>query len=123
MKAKKSGAGQAGIDEYTLPQRIQYIRQERRKITQSELAKLSGVSQSTIAQIEKGKKDPSISTLKKIGAALDVNLAVLFASDDVHVFDMTKLKRNYNHVDKLNPTLYTALGKVVSWAKDIGYIK
>jgi transcriptional regulator with XRE-family HTH domain len=111
------------ISKYTLPDRIQYIRQERRRITQAQLAKESGVSQSTIAQIEKGKKDPSISTLKKIAEALDVHLSVLFASDNVHVFDMPRLKQKYDHVDKLNPTLYTALGKLVQYAKDIGFLK
>lgn len=115
--------GPKSISQYSLPDRILYIRQERRGMTQARLAELSGVSQSTIAQIEKGKKDPSISTLKKIAAALEVHLAVLFATDDVHVFDMTKLKNNYDHVDKLNPTLYTALGKVTSWAKEIGFLK
>src|SRR5437660_4711331 len=110
------------ISDYTLPERIQYLR-ERRNFTQAELAKLSKVSQSTIAQIEKGKKDPSISTLKKIAQALDVNLAVLFASDDVHVFDMSRLRKKYNDVEKLNPTLYMALGKVLAWAKDIGFVK
>jgi len=111
------------ISGYTLPERILYFRQERRKLSQSELAKMSGVSQSTIAQIETGRKDPSISTLLKIAKALDVHMAVLFASDDVHVFDMASLRLRYDHVDKLNPTLYTALGKVVAWAKDIGFLK
>lgn len=108
--------------DYSLPERIQYLRQERRKMTQAQLAKLSGVSQSTIAQIESGTKDPSISTLKKIATALDVHIALLFSSNDVHVFDMKALKTRYNHVDKLNPTLYTALGRVISWAKDIGFL-
>jgi putative transcriptional regulator len=111
------------ISQYSLPERIQYIRQERRHLTQSELAKMSGVSQSTIAQIEKGKKDPSISTLKKIASALNVHLALLFATDDVHVFDMRSLKERYDHVDKLNPTLYTALGRVTTWAREIGFLK
>jgi transcriptional regulator with XRE-family HTH domain len=120
MAKLKSGQS---ISQYTLPERVQYIRQELRQLTQAQLAKASGVSQSTIAQIEKGKKDPSISTLKKIAAALDVHLAVLFATDDVHVFDMVRLKEKYNHVDKLNPTLYTALGRLVQYARDIGFIK
>ena len=117
---KKSGHT---INEYSLPERIQYMRQERRKLTQAELAKLSGVSQSTIAQIESGKKDPSTSTLKKIAQAMDVHLSVLFATDDVHIFDMPRLKKKYQHVDKLNDTLYTALGKVVQYARDIGFLK
>jgi transcriptional regulator with XRE-family HTH domain len=110
------------ISKYTLPERIVYMR-ERRKLTQKELAKNAGVSQSTIAQIEKGKKDPSISSLKKISEALGVHLSVLFASDEVHVFDMPRLKSKYNHVDKLNETLYTALGKIIQYARDIGFLK
>ena len=110
------------ISGYSLPERLKYFRQERRGFSQAELAVKSGVSQSTIAQIEKGRKDPSISTLRKIAEALDVHMAVLFASDDVHVFDMARLKVKYDHVDKLNPTLYTALGKVMAWGKKIGWV-
>ena len=117
------GENENSISGYSLPERLLYLRQERRHLTQAQLAKMSGVSQSTIAQIEKGRKDPSISTLRKIAEALGVNMAVLFASDDVHVFDMQRLKKKYDHVDKLNPTLYTALGKVIQWAKDIGFVK
>ncbi|OFZ19588.1 MAG: hypothetical protein A2Z20_06430 [Bdellovibrionales bacterium RBG_16_40_8] len=43
------------------------------------------------AQIESGRKVPSISTLKQIALALDIEIAILFASDDVHVFDMKRL--------------------------------
>lgn len=114
---------QNSISGYSLPERLLYLRQERRHLTQIQLAKMSGVSQSTIAQIESGRKDPSISTLRKIAEALDVHMAVLFTTDDVHVFDMQRLKKKYDNVDKLNPTLYTALGKVVQWAKDIGFLK
>lgn len=110
------------ISDYSLPERLKYLRQDRRRLTQTQLAKMSGVSQSTITQIEKGKKDPSISTLRKIAEALDVHIAVLFASDDVHVFDMFRLKKKYDHADKLNPTLYTALSKVIQFAKDISLL-
>lgn len=109
------------ISEYSLPERLKYLR-ERRKFTQGQLAKKAKVSQSTIAQIESGKKDPSINTVRSIAQALDVHIAILFASDDVHVFDMKKLKRDYKHVDKLNETLYYALGRVVQYAKAIGFI-
>lgn len=112
----------ASTGDYTLPERILYMR-ERRNLTQEKLAKLTGLTQSTIAQIEKGKKDPSISTLKKIAEALDVHIAVLFASDDVHVFDMPRLRRKYDHVDKLNSTLYAALGRIIAWSRDIGFLK
>jgi len=110
-----------GISQYTLPERLKYLRVGR-NITQSELAKKSKVSQSTIAQIESGKKDPSIQALRQIASALDVEIAILFASDDVHVFDLKKLKAKYKTPDDLNPTIYTALGKVVRYAKDIGFV-
>ncbi len=112
----------SGIDQFSLPERIGYMR-VRRNLTQGELAAKAGVSQSTIAHIENGKKDPSLSTLKKIATALDVHMAVLFSSDQVHVFDMERLKKKYDNVEKLNPTLYYAIGKVVAYAKDIGFLK
>jgi len=43
----------------------------RQGITQTELAKLSGVSQSVIAKIESGKIDPSYTSVKKIFEALN----------------------------------------------------
>ena len=109
------------ISQYALPDRLKYLR-ERRNLTQTDLALKAHVSQSTIAQIESGKKDPSIATVKKIAMALGVHLAVLFASEDVHVFDMKRLKKDYDHVDKLNETLYFALGRVVQYAKEIGFL-
>lgn len=119
--AKQTKKSAAQIDQYTLPERLKYLR-ERREMTQNDLAVKADVSQSTIAQIESGKKDPSIATVKKIAEALDVHLAILFASDEVHVFDMKRLKEKYKKVDDLNPTLYFAFGKVVQYAKSIGFL-
>ncbi len=113
-------AKKQSISNYTLPERLKYLRMTR-EMTQADLAKKSKVSQSTIAQIESGRKDPSISTLKQIAEALDIELAILFASDDVHVFDMVRLRRTYKKADELKPTIYTAIGKVLKYAKDIGY--
>lgn len=52
---------------------ISEIKNIRKKLslTQSELARLSGVSQSLIAKIEAGTLDPTYSNAKKIFAALD----------------------------------------------------
>jgi hypothetical protein len=47
----------------------------------------------------------------------------LFASKDVHIFDLPRLRRKYKDVDALTPNLYTALGKVIQYAKDIGFLK
>lgn len=108
------------IDVYKLNERIAYLR-KRRDMTQSALAKASKLSQSTIAQIESGAKDPSVKTLEKIANALDVVIPILFASDDILIFDMQKLKRKYKKVDDLNPTVEQAIGRVVRYAKEIGY--
>lgn len=121
MAKKSTTAKSHSISQYSLPERLKYMR-ERRDMTQSELAKRSGVSQSTIAQIESGKKDPSLSTIKKVAEALNVHIAILFASDDVHVFDMKSLKARYQTVEDLNPTLYHAIGMVMKFAKDIGWV-
>lgn len=108
--------------EYSLSERLKFLR-ESRKLTQGGLAKLAGLSQATIAHIEKNTKDPSVETLNKIAAALDIHIATLFAADDVFVFDMKRLRRKYDDVDKLTPHLYMAVAKVVQYAKDVGMIK
>ena len=53
------------------------IKQMRRnlELTQQELAKLSGVSQSLIAKIERGKIEPSYSIAKKIFRVLDEKIS------------------------------------------------
>ena len=107
--------------KYPLNERISYMR-KKRNMTQSELAKKSKLSQSTIAQIESGRKDPSVKTLEKLAGALNIHIAIFFATDNILVFNMEKLKTTYNHVDKLNSTIEQAIGKVVRYAKDIGYL-
>lgn len=47
-------------------------------ITQNQLAKKSGISQSNISKIENGNYRPSIATLKKIADALDKRLVIDF---------------------------------------------
>lgn len=112
----------ASIDQYSIGERVKYLRLRLEK-SQAELAEASDVSQSTIAQIESGKKDPSVTTLKKLGKALDVHIAVLFASDAVHVFDMERMNAKYKSVDDLHPTVYYSLGRVVEFAKAVGFVK
>lgn len=110
------------IDRFPLNDRIRYLRMKR-ELTQAALSKAAGVSQSTIAQIESGSKDPSFTTLVKLSAALDCHIAVLFSSDDVHVFDMKRLRKKYGSVDKLNETLYHSFGRVIDFAREIGFLK
>lgn len=51
---------------------------ESKDLTQVQLAKRVGVSQSYIAQLESGRKaGPSLAVLKRLAKALDVNVAAL----------------------------------------------
>ena len=109
------------MDHFELPGRLRNIRVTR-NMTQTELAKSSGVSQSTIAHIESGRKDPSITTLKKICKAMNFEMAYILAPDHVHVFDMNGLRVKYKDARDLDPPVYKALGEVLRWAKDIGYL-
>jgi transcriptional regulator with XRE-family HTH domain len=107
--------------DHTIGERIKYFRTQR-GFSQTQLAQEAKLSQSTIAQIESGRKDPSVITLRKIAKVVDTELASLFAANDVFVFDLRRLRRKYNHRDKLTPHLYTALGKIIQYARDIKYL-
>lgn len=117
----KAKAKNLETPEYNLGERLKFFR-ENRKLTQKDLAKLANVSQATIAHIEKSSKDPSVDTLKKLATALDTHIATMFASDDIYVFDMKRLRRKYSSADKLTPHLYMALGRVIQFAKDINFL-
>ena len=45
-----------------------------RALTQADLAKLSGVNEITISNIERGKQRPAARTLRKLASALDVDV-------------------------------------------------
>jgi transcriptional regulator with XRE-family HTH domain len=109
------------IPEYDLGERLRYLR-ELRNLTQKQLAQSANISQATIAHIEKSTKDPSVETLRKLAAALDIHVAIFFSTNDVYVFDLKRLRRKYNSADKLTPHLYMAIGRIVQYAKDIGFI-
>ncbi|WP_053958293.1 helix-turn-helix transcriptional regulator [Sulfobacillus thermosulfidooxidans] len=49
----------------------------RRRMTQTQLAECIGVTQSHIAQIERGKRRGSIAVLQKLAVALNVSLTDL----------------------------------------------
>lgn len=117
QRAKKGGVGV----EYALGDRLKYLR-NLRNMSQAQLAKDAKLSQGTIAQIESGRKDPSVQSLRQIARALDTEIAALFTGDDIFVFDLRRLRRKYNHRDKLTPHLYMGLGRVIQYARDIGFI-
>ncbi len=47
-------------------------------LTQSDLAKRSGMSQPAIARLEAGGAEPTIATLRRIASALNIELVVKF---------------------------------------------
>ena len=120
-KGNPSALKNSASVEYPLGERVRYLR-TLRGLSQTQLAKDAKLSQATIAQIESGRKDPSVQALRQIARALDTEVAGLFSGDDIFVFDLRRLRRKYNHADKLTPHLYMALGRVVQYARDIGFL-
>lgn len=54
---------------------------EARKLSQRQLAVAAGVTSGMISLIEQNRSSPSVATLKKILAALDLSLAAFFAEE------------------------------------------
>ena len=63
-------------------EKIKKIR-EAKGLSQKEVAATVGMDQSQYSKIEKGKTDPTTTTLQKISGAIGVSLAEIFAPDDV----------------------------------------
>jgi len=105
----------AKLSEYSIGERIAYLR-GLRGLKGPELARLSGVSRSTVYQIEKGEKSPTVDTLTKLAVAMNIDIAVLFATEDIHVFDMKRIPKYKNKRD-LPPTLFKAFHEVMEAAK------
>lgn len=62
----------------TLGEAIAEMRKQR-GLTQADVARSVGVSPTHISLIENGKREPSLSLLKRMGSTLGVSLPVLFA--------------------------------------------
>ncbi|MDD3654219.1 MAG: helix-turn-helix transcriptional regulator [Desulfotomaculaceae bacterium] len=81
--------------------RIAFLRDQAR-LTGSALAAKVGLDQSQICKIEKGVCNPSINTLRKICAALDISLAQFF-SEEYFEEKPEHLQRLLNQAKKLSP--------------------
>lgn len=60
-------------------QRVRELRIDK-KMSQGDLAKILGVHRTYISGIERGLRNPSLLTLKKISKALDVNISDIVES-------------------------------------------
>ncbi|GAW28958.1 helix-turn-helix domain-containing protein [Carboxydocella sp. ULO1] len=63
-----------------ISERIVHLR-TLRNISQYKLAKISGISQAGLSDIELGKKQPTVQTLDKILKALNVSWAEFFSEE------------------------------------------
>ena len=72
-------------------ERIREIRREK-SISQLELSVKTNMSQSFIASVEKGNKQPSVLTLLKIALALDVSPKIFFPEPKIEKKSKEELK-------------------------------
>lgn len=82
-----------------LGKRIQDLRR-RRGLTTGELAARVQVTSGFISQLEHSKTDPSLQTLQRVAAALQVPLSYLLLDDEIKPRVIRKGERNVIHVDK-----------------------
>jgi transcriptional regulator with XRE-family HTH domain len=77
------------------------------KLTSTQLAKLVGIKQPYLSQIEKGKRSPSLEVIQKIAQALDTTVSELLGevplqlSDDMHRLVNTARDLNTEQVNAL----------------------
>jgi transcriptional regulator with XRE-family HTH domain len=60
-------------------------------LTQAELARRAGVPQSTVAKIERGRREPSLSTLERLVRAAGLELRIQLAPHDDHDLQLIDL--------------------------------
>jgi DNA-binding XRE family transcriptional regulator len=64
---------------------IRAILDGRRKknLTQKQLSELTGINQADISKIEKGNANPSLKTLQRLAAGMDMNVKIEFVPNQV----------------------------------------
>jgi transcriptional regulator with XRE-family HTH domain len=85
-------------------ERLKKLRKER-KISQQELANISGVAQQTISNIECGRNEPSADTIRMLAAALGIS-ASEFLGEDIILSEHKLTPREFAMITefrKLNP--------------------
>ena len=78
--------------------RVREIRR-RRDMTQERLAELSGLSIQYIGEIERGKRNPSLTSIETLASALDMSVADLF---DLEAFQVTNDEMKTKLIDQIN---------------------
>ncbi|MGD8813323.1 MAG: helix-turn-helix domain-containing protein [Anaerolineales bacterium] len=62
----------------------------RKKLSQQAIADKSGLSRNTLSLIERGHSSPTVSTLKRLAVALDVDISAFFEAHDKTLIIFTK---------------------------------
>ncbi|ODA41058.1 helix-turn-helix transcriptional regulator [Desulfosporosinus sp. BG] len=78
----------------TLGENIKFYRKQK-KLTQNELANLSNMSRSYLADIERDRYNPSVETLKAIADALHIKLSSLMGEETTPPWATAKDKRDF----------------------------
>ncbi len=86
---------------------INHIRKSR-GLKQGELAKLTGLTQTYLSLIEKNKREPNLTALKKIGNALSVPLPILFF---LSLDESDIPKKKLESFEKIGPILKSILSQ------------
>jgi transcriptional regulator with XRE-family HTH domain len=79
------------------------LQEARRRsgLTQAELARRAGVPQSTVAKIERGRRDPSLSTLERLVRAAGLELRIQLAPHDHHDLQLIDLMLDLTPEERL----------------------
>lgn len=75
---------------------LRFLRKSR-NMTQEKLAEKSGLSVQYLGDVERGKVNPTIAILEKIGSALEVSLVELFDIENfqTHTDDLRQFVQEY----------------------------
>lgn len=90
--------------------RLKDIRR-RKGLTQEQLSDLSGLSIQFIGEIERGKRNPSLTTLKSIAEAVEMNVADLLNVDE---FQMSTDEMRKFVIDKIESADEAQLQKITN---------
>jgi transcriptional regulator with XRE-family HTH domain len=101
----------------SIGENIKMVR-EAKKLSQKQVALSIDMDPSQYSKIEKGKTDPSVSTVEKISAALGVSLSELFQSDeifkDINSIDKTIMEK-IKLIEQLDDQEKNSLFNIIDW--------
>ena len=98
-----------------LGSKLKTLRTER-KLNQVTLAQLAGLTQPYIVALEKGRENPTLSTLTKLAEALEVGVNDFFEPGGIVMAKLTAADRKWNKQVKDNAS---KLEQVRKWAQEL----